>query len=480
MDYKTPGVYVVEKNAFANSVVAVATAVPGFIGYTETAEFAGRSLKNRPFKVTSFVEFLACFGGPPPATFRVSSTPGKDYTAERAEKREQQFLLYWSMVLFFDNGGGDCYVVSVGSTTGGVIADGDLIAGMDLLLSEQEPTMVVIPDAVHLPTAASCIRVQQAAIAHCGKTRSRIAILDIYDGYKDRNDLAGDCVALFRNDIGAGALDFAAAYYPWLNTSVAAHPAIDYRNVAADDLTTILKAEGAVPQDIVAEVTTLKAHTAPEVNNILVNLSNAFRRVMVLVAQQINLLPPSAAMAGIYMRSDSSHGVWKAPANTSPVSVVSPAVAISQDEQENLIVDIVEGKSINAIRVFPGLGLLVWGARTLDGNSADWRYISVRRTMIMLEQSIQFAIQAFVFAENATGTWETIQAMIGNFLTDIWKSGGLRGATAADAFSVSCGLGETMTAEDILEGILRVTVQVALTRPGEFIVTTFQLQMQQS
>ena len=134
----------------------------------------------------------------------------------------------------------------------------------------------------------------------------------------------------------------------------------------------------------------------------------------------------------------------------------------------------------NAIRPFVGEGVLVWGARTLDGNSLDWRYISVRRTMIMLEESIRLAAKAYVFEPNTANTWVTMRSMIENFLGGIWKQGGLAGAVPTEAFSVHVGLGETMTPEDILEGILRITVLVAVSRPAEFIEITFQQQMQRS
>ena len=200
---------------------------------------------------------------------------------------------------------------------------------------------------------------------------------------------------------------------------------------------------------------------------------------MAAIKFKLNQLPPAAAMAGIYTRIDNSRGVWKAPANTSMSAVVSPTVNISHDEQENLNVD-TNGKSINAIRTFIGEGTLVWGARTLDGNSLDWRYISVRRTMIMLEESIRLAAKAYVFEPNDANTWVTMKSMIRNFLTGIWKRGGLAGAVPEDAFSVHVGLGDTMTGEDILEGILRISVFVAVTRPAEFIEITFQQQMQKS
>ena len=193
----------------------------------------------------------------------------------------------------------------------------------------------------------------------------------------------------------------------------------------------------------------------------------------------LNLLPPSAAMAGIYTMVDNTKGVWKAPANVSVNSVISPAVNITSEDQEDLNVPL-SGKAVNAIRSFVGEGIKVWGARTLDGNSLDWRYINVRRTMIMLEESVKNATRAYVFDPNVAGTWVNIKSMIQNFLNGIWKRGGLAGATPDDAFSVHVGLGETMTPEDILEGILRVTVLVAIVRPAEFIEITFQQQMQKS
>jgi uncharacterized protein len=214
-------------------------------------------------------------------------------------------------------------------------------------------------------------------------------------------------------------------------------------------------------------------------NKSLAALSPMFNTMMDELKNRLNLLPPSAAMAGIYTMVDNSRGVWKAPANVSLNGVISPAVNLSAEDQEDLNVT-TQGKSINAIRSFIGEGVLVWGARTLDGNSLDWRYISVRRTMIMLEESCRLAAKAMVFEPNVANTWVTIKSMIQNFLTGIWKRGGLAGAVPDDAFSVHVGLGETMTPEDVLEGILRVTVLVAISRPAEFIEITFQQQMQKS
>ncbi|WP_452598525.1 phage tail sheath C-terminal domain-containing protein, partial [Pontimicrobium sp. MEBiC01747] len=90
--------------------------------------------------------------------------------------------------------------------------------------------------------------------------------------------------------------------------------------------------------------------------------------------------------------------------------------------------------------------------------------------------SCKLAARAYVFEPNNKNTWESVKAMISSFLNSIWKEGGLQGATAADAFSVACGLGSTMTAQDILDGIMTVTIKVAVVHPAEFIIITFQQQ----
>jgi len=531
---KTPGVYIVEKNAFPNSVVEVATAVPAFIGYTEKADNRGKTLRNKPWRITSMSEFHNYFGFAPEPKFKINKKPndpgveadfaqgGTEYVLEQSLGKH---LLYRSMLLFFQNGGGPCYIVSVGSYSDDIEAD-RLQKGVGTLIKEQEPTMVVIPETVLLGEANS-ISVQQAALAHCGgKMKSRVAILDIWGGQKDRQDPAGDCIENFRSALGINYLDFAAAYYPWVNTTIVQDKELNFENIANKDvLQTLLRNEAGfsetpgideapkVVQQYQAIVDITRWDEAPKATKAkgdkakddkaagsegaspasaddadvqksllgksLLAMSPLYGSILAAIKERLNLLPPAAAMAGIYTMVDNSRGVWKAPANVSLNAVVSPAVNISHDDQEDLNVT-TQGKSINAIRSFIGEGTLVWGARTLDGNSLDWRYINVRRTMIMLEESVRLATKAYVFEPNVANTWVTIKSMIRNFLTGIWKRGGLAGAVPDDAFSVHVGLGETMTSEDILEGILRVTVLVAVSRPAEFIEITFQQQMQKS
>ncbi|MFK7748303.1 MAG: phage tail sheath C-terminal domain-containing protein [Kordia sp.] len=191
-------------------------------------------------------------------------------------------------------------------------------------------------------------------------------------------------------------------------------------------------------------------------------------------------LPPSSAMAGIYARVDSTRGVWKAPANVSLNYVTKPTVRVTNDIQDRLNVDTTAGKSVNAIRSFTGKGVMVWGARTLAGNDNEWRYVSVRRFFNMVEESVKKASDQFVFEANDANTWVRIRSMIENFLTNQWKAGALAGATPDDAFYVKVGLNQTMTADDILNGIMNVEIGMAVVRPAEFIVLKFSHKMQES
>lgn len=381
---KKTGVYVVEKNDAPIYIEEVATAVPAFIGYTEKAENEGESLLNKPWRITSFAEFELYFGGSP-----------KPYSATHT--------LYYNMLLFYANGGGACYIVSVGNYTEEIEKD-KLEAGLTPLLQEQEPAMIVIPEAVSLKNANDCYALQRAMAEHCGcDTRNRIAILDIYEGYKSRDHSAEDVINCFRDNIGCNSLHFCVAYYPWVNFSI-------------------------LPEE--------------ESDNTESNLMQ---------------LPVSAVMAGIMAAIDTEKGIWRSPANVGIIKAVSVTQDISNEEQENLNTPM-NGKSINAIRSFAEHGLKVWGARTMDGNSLDWRYISVRRTAIMIEESIKNAIKGYAHTPNDANTWMTIKAMIDNFLRDIWKRGGLTGSSPEDAYKIH-----------IEPEIRRITIQVAIIQASKFI-----------
>lgn len=215
-------------------------------------------------------------------------------------------------------------------------------------------------------------------------------------------------------------------------------------------------------------------------DNSLANSLGIYKDILAKISASTSQLPPSGAIAGVYALVDDQRGVWKAPANVSLSSVVGPIIPIDNAQQDDFNVDTNAGKSINAIRAFTGKGTLVWGARTLAGNDNEWRYISVRRFFNMAEESIKKATGQFVFEPNDANTWIKVKGMIENFLTVLWRQGALAGAKAEHAFFVKVGLGQTMTAQDILEGRMNVEIGMAVVRPAEFIILKFSHKMQES
>ncbi|MBP5988053.1 MAG: phage tail sheath family protein [Azonexus sp.] len=205
-----------------------------------------------------------------------------------------------------------------------------------------------------------------------------------------------------------------------------------------------------------------------------------FRNVIKGINSTLTVCPPSGAIAGIYALVDNQRGVWKAPANVSLNGVIAPNDSFATSETDALNVDAVAGKSINAIRAFVGKGTLVWGARTLAGNDNEWRYVSVRRFFNMVEESIKKSTYWAVFEPNDANTWVKVRGMIENYLTQKWREGALAGATTKDAFFVRCGLGVTMSAQDILEGRMNVEIGMAVVRPAEFIILKFSHKLQTS
>ena len=677
---KTPGVYIIEKNAFPNSVVEAPTAIPAFIGYTERAVNGNDDLTNVPWKISSMTEYIQYFGGGPDLKFEVDIKDGS-----LCIEGKNSYTLYYNMMLFFANGGGACYIVSVGSYKDALKKD-SMITGLGKLTLEQEITLVAIPEAVNLSSSEEFKDIQQQMLSHCGNTmKNRFALLDIYPKANEKTKIE-DQVNFFCDNIGSSFLSYGAAYFPWLNTSIVGErdlkgdmftwtdnayihrtqldagfaeiveslfveefeikenvvknnhtfkleevvkgniyadgdtketkaigwieSVIDFKeaetgkvikkdvkvvwlfsnfieeleikdsvvknghtfkleevvegDIYADSDTKKTKAIGRIESikdikeaetgkvikkdvkvvwlfssfteefeiegsvlknghtfkleevvegDIYADSDTEKAKVIGRIESIkdikedgneevikknvkvvwlfpnnvdkqalhqaLYNVSSVYKQAIKGVLKNLNLFPPSAAMAGIYTMVDNSRGVWKAPANVTLNYVGSTVEDIDDEQQAELNVPI-HGKAVNVIRLFRGEGIKVWGARTLDGNSLDWRYVNVRRTLLFLEESIKNAARAYVFEPNDAGTWINMKCMIDSFLRSVWKRGGLAGATPEDAFEVHIGLGDTMTAEDILDGIMRITVLVAVTHPAEFIEITFQQQAQKS
>ncbi|SHJ77055.1 hypothetical protein SAMN02745165_03133 [Malonomonas rubra DSM 5091] len=230
----------------------------------------------------------------------------------------------------------------------------------------------------------------------------------------------------------------------------------------------------------VAELSASAADYEKTFDGLLADRFALYKNIVKGINDKLAVLPPSGAVAGAYAFTDRTRGVWKAPANISLSSVNGPAIKIDNKQQEDLNVDVNAGKSINAIRPFSGKGTLIWGARTLAGNDNEWRYISVRRFFNMVEESVKKSTYWAVFEPNDANTWIKLKAMIENYLVQKWRDGALQGGKPEHAFFVKVGLGETMTAQDILEGRMNVEIGMAVVRPAEFIILKFSHKMMES
>jgi phage tail sheath protein FI len=460
---------------------------------------------------------------------------------DRGDVITPRFNLYMAMNLFFANGGSNCLVVSVSdywdsqstgpqsaaqtaAQTPTSVGKQKLLDGLAVAQNTRGPTMIVVPDACLLTAQqdgvyADYSGVIQAMINQAGTQQDRVAIIDL-PGALDPTSWKSINNAAFQKQVDAMSAavaaeqqiaSYGAAYGPAVESSILTLDDVDFTNLQATQasqdwmnhlLTTQAQALYTDPDKLSFVQTAIgKAFatsadcpfkpispppTAPatlsaaDTDTLSKNLRNALpllQQIEQILVSKLNIAPPSGIMAGIWAASDASRGVWNAPANMTVASAIAPKVLITdlQQGQYNIPLD---GYSVTILRAMPNRGVVVWGARTLDGNSNDYRYIQVRRTLIYVEQSIKAALQPFVFAANDGQTWVTVTSMIANFLTNLWKAGGLMGDKASEAFTVNCGLGSTMTGQDILNGYMIVSVSLQMIHPAEFIELTFTQMMQ--
>lgn len=497
--YKTPGVYIEEISKLPPSVAQVETAIPAFIGYTEKDSYNGLSLVNKPKRIKSLNDFEQIFGYAKQTAFTNDANPANGIKIKKDSSgqfvmdgtitdpyADLKFRLYYALQMYFANGGGPCYIISSGKYADASFANTDqMVASLSALRKEDEPTMIVFTDAVSL-SKSGFYSLYSKALTQAADLMDRVVIADIFldtstnqkmtdfkAGKMDMYYDVGGGTTLgedFRTGIGNNNLSYAAAYYPWLVTTLKYY---------ADE--SLVPVTGGT--DALASVQVLRKYPEAgksDVDNPEESLYHTNSQLYATIKKQMDnfkvILQPASTIAGVYAMVDSTRGVWKAPANVSLNYVFEPQVKFDDSDQADMNVSDT-GKSINAIRFFTGKGILVWGARTLAGNDNEWRYISVRRFYNMVEESVKKATEPFVFEPNDANTWTKVRTMIENFLILQWREGALMGSKSDEAFFVHVGLGETMTALDILEGRMIVEIGMAVIRPAEFIILRFSHKM---
>lgn len=198
---KTPGVYIEEIATLPPSVAEVSTAIPAFIGYVERGNAAAR--------IGSLLEYQALFGSAPPARFNVGVPADPAVTTLTVERQADSAVvtLFYAVSHYFANGGGPCWIVPIG---GGANAAADFAAGLARLEQEDEPTLILFPQAAERLDMDAYGALAQAALAQCNQLKDRFVLLDVPAGN----------VSGFRNAVGNNNLSYAAAYHPFLATTI--------------------------------------------------------------------------------------------------------------------------------------------------------------------------------------------------------------------------------------------------------------------
>jgi phage tail sheath protein FI len=242
--YSAPGVYIEEISTFPPSVAEVSTAIPAFIGYTANGPAA--TLEPKVERINTLLEYETMFGTAQPSKFTVDASSIEKLNRD---KGVADFMLYYSLSLYFKNGGGSCYIVSIGNYKDAP-SKASFEAGLTALEMEDEPTLIVFPDALNLAVDDYYDLCQQA-LTQCNKLGDRFTLLDVPDGDED-------VIAAFRNGIVSDNLMYGAAYYPYLQTSLNYHyleDEVSIENLEVDSGTTWKLAFGEDGNGIVVSYT---------------------------------------------------------------------------------------------------------------------------------------------------------------------------------------------------------------------------------
>ncbi|MBS9423205.1 phage tail sheath family protein [Photorhabdus caribbeanensis] len=387
MEITQPGVTITE-NLISQQQDEAFIGVPVFIGYTQPIENSHISDKTA-IKLNSLADFTRSF--------------------------KKTGLMYYSVRHFFDNGGQQAYLLSLGSDE--PRSNFQLLSSTlqqdwvkQAISAQSAITLIVIPDIAYLNQMDTLdseidqydktqfwLQFWQSVLSLCQCRRGIMGLLDAPDDPK----LAAECLTqLSDNDRQWGAV-----YWP--------------------------------------------------------RLKSAYQE-----QDQPVVLSPTAAVAAVIQRNDNQMVVWHAPSNVMLAKVISPISSyIDADDLFNQ-----NGSSLNLVRSFPGKGTRIWGCRTLDNTlGSPWRYIQTRRLVSYIEAHMTQLGRAFVFEPNNAITWMKFKGQAYNWLRQLWLNGGLRGTQEDQAFEVLLGVDESMSEADLRAGKMIMKIKLALLIPAEFI-----------
>ncbi|MFP4514201.1 MAG: phage tail sheath family protein [Acidimicrobiales bacterium] len=404
--YSAPGVYVEEVPGGARPIGAVGTSTAAFLGQAPDAS----APEGRPVPVNSWTQFIH--------TFAPEATEGN--------------ALSNAVHGFFENGGGRCYVVHV--------PEGTPLAGSPrqrtgLRALEALDAVAIVAAPGHTGPDA-----WEALLGHCEKLEDRVAVLDVEATVDDVEELTRVARAGAPKASGRG--------------KAAKSDEADSEGGGSDEGGSGSSSTGG--SDAAGGLRPRQsAYGACYFPHLVVQDPLSGSRMAT---------PPSGHLAGVWARTDMSRGVHKAPANEPVRGATDLTYSITREEQSLL-----NPAGINCVRFFPGEGILVWGARTLDAEASEWRYLPVRRLFNMLKESIGNGTRWIVFEPNDYILWRSIRRDISAFLTRVWRDGALFGRRPEEAFFVKCDE-ETNPPEVRDAGQVVAVIGVAPVKPAEFVV----------
>ncbi|KVN20650.1 hypothetical protein WT08_28085 [Burkholderia sp. MSMB1552] len=399
-----------------------------------------------------------------------------------------------SVRLYFDNGGGPCYVLSLDrDRTEQSQHRPDVMAQIGPAI-EQCPDITLLCWCEHIDKVNK--KIDTAVYQELGKLLGASATSGGNRGMFLLADagVAGDPAKpsdwTISTSLSVADKTQVATYFPSLLTGYARDTSnyvdrgVVVTNFPNDQLKEVTDARVTLRDDkISATLDALKEKSSEEsVSKIIESVNKLLDADHLLrLSQEADpvVLRASVAMAGVYARVDRDRGVWKAPANVGLVGVEDLVVLGLNGTDEFVrpirVDDALNGKlvdaKINAIRTFRGRGVMVWGARTMvDPHQTNWLYVPVRRLFNTVERDARAALRTVVFEPNSAVTWESVRCALDHYLNALWRQGALQGNTPTQAYFVQIGLGSTMTQEDINEGKMIVKMGLAAVRPAEFIV----------
>lgn len=444
-----PGVFIKESVPLSSPPCAPRKACPVFIGYTQKAivRTAGETQTSwlTPILIHSFIDFKRIFGQAFKETFNVHvHEQEQQQTVTCKIEHPSPFVLYDSVRLHFENGGGPCYIIAVNDfeSANRQIHPQELHQGLKAVALEPQINLIVIPEAANLESAVHYQTLIDSALLIASKADNLFLISDVY---RDSTNNTSTNNHSSQQKPDTSHQEYGAAYYPYLQVRYLGK--FDNKNIRIQH--TIQNGQN----------TTIGPWHQKTLSQLIQEelITEEQTHAITTVIPRFKTIPPSGAIAGIYHWMDNSLGVWKAPAGLEAkvrgISGLTDAGEFPSHKQHNLI------------KPMP-LGNCIWGARTL--RESPHQYVPIRRFQNALRECLRQQIQTAVFEPNDEPLWEQIKAQVNHMLRALWRQGALAGSKPEEAFFVKVGLGESMTPADIEAGLLRVEIGVAMQRPAQF------------